>query len=223
MPTCRDAITRALRAIKTLAPGDLPHIDQLTAAQQALQDLILELHEARGPLRDVDVPSPTPPPNYSGTWTANENTRVRIQSGATVIVTLPNSVPMFSGWDPYDYGFRGWPAWNIQGSTGAADHVTWRQPDDGARIEVVGTTHQLWLYRADINRWVGAYDLRLDDELPLSSRYLGPFATLLAERLGEDLALNEPSAGFARRVAQARAVIFTRPGTRTRPVKVEAF
>jgi hypothetical protein len=223
MPTCRDAITRALRAIRAIAPGDAPHIDQLTAAQTALQDLVLELHEARGPLIDVDVPSPTPPPGFSGAWTANENSRVRIQGGYTVTVTLPNSVPIHPGYEPFDYGFVGWPAWQIQGSTGAADGVMWRPPTDGARIEIVGVTHQLFLYRADINQWIGAYNLRLDDELPLNGRYTGPFATLLAERLSEDLALNEPSPGFARRVAQARAVIFTRPGTRARPVKVEAF
>jgi hypothetical protein len=226
MPTCREAIVRALRAVRAIAPGDAPHIDQLTTAQSALQDLVLELHEARGPLRDVDVPSPTPPTAWSGlggAWTANQNTRVRIQAGFTVTVTLPNSVPMQPGFEPFDYGFVGWPAGQIQGSTGAADGVIWRAPDDGARIEIVGATHQLFFYRADINQWVSAYDLRLDDETPLNRRYLGPFATLLAERFSEDLALNEPSPGFARRVAQARAILFTRPGARAHPVEVEAF
>lgn len=223
MSTCRDAITRALRALKTLAPGDSPHIDQLTTAQSAVQDLILELHEARGPLRDVDVPSPESEIDGTPGWTANQNSRVRVQGGSTVTVTLPNSVPLRPGWDPFDFGFVGWAPWNAQGSAAPADGVSFRQPDDGARIEIVGTTWQLFFFRADINQWVSAYDLRLDDELPLNGRYLGPFATLLAERLSEDLALNEPSPGFSRRVAQARAVIFTRAGTRAHPVKVETF
>ncbi|MGH7024520.1 MAG: hypothetical protein ACREEB_13160 [Caulobacteraceae bacterium] len=214
MPTCRDVIAEALRALKAIAPGDMPHVDQLNAGLHACQDLILELHEARGPLSDIDL---------TGDYVANENQRCRVQAGSTVVVTLPNAVPIFPTFDPYDYGFVEVPYWTAPGTTGAADGVCFRQPTDGARIEIVGTTNQLFLYRADINQWVGANDLRLDDELPLNARYRGPFASLLAERLMEDLALAEPTPGFAARAGRAREVIFTRPGARRLPVHGQYF
>lgn len=224
MPTCRDAIGRAMRAIRANAAGESPTIDQMTASLMALQDLVGELHEARGALVDVDVPSSVPAPEgFANGWVANENTRVRIQAGYTVVVTLPNSVPIYPAWEPNDYGFTGWPTAQVQGSTGAADEVFWRAPSDGARIEIVGVTNQLFFYCADVGQWVSAYGLRLDDALPLNARYLGPFATLLAERVSEELALGEPTAGFLQRVSHARSLLFTRLGALRRPVRIEAF
>jgi hypothetical protein len=99
----------------------------------------------------------------------------------------------------------------------------YRQPRDGARIETVGTSQQLFFYRADLNQWISVYDIRLDDEIPLNARYAGPFGTMVAERLMEELSVNEPSPGFARRVANARAVMFTRPGTRPAPTRGQYF
>jgi hypothetical protein len=228
MPTCRVVIADALRALKAMAPGDMAHIDQLNAGLSAIQNVALELHEARGPLLDVDVPGPTcaDPPSPI-TYIPSENQRIRIQAGFTVTVTLPNSIPFHDGYDPYDYGFNpalnDWGAYAAQGSTSAADHILYRQPRDGARIEIVGTTQQLFFYRADINQWVGAYDMRLDDEIPLNARYAGPFGAMVAERLMEELSVDEPSPGFARRVANARAVMFTRSGVRPAPVRGEYF
>lgn len=210
MPTCRGVIADALRALKVLAPGDMPHVDQLNAGLSALQNLIVELHEARGPLQDVDV---------SADYVANENQRCRVQAGDTVSLTLPNAIPIFSAWT--DYGFSGWPHAPDPGSTAAADNIHFRQPTDGARIEAVGTTQGLWFYRADINAWVGAYALTLDAEIPLNARYAGPLGALLAERLMEELSLNEPSPGFAARAVQARAILFTRPGARRAAAQAE--
>jgi hypothetical protein len=200
MPTCRAVIADALRALKVLAPGDMPHVDQLNAGIAALQNLTGELHEARGPLRDVDV---------TADYIAGENQRCRVQLGDTVTITLPNSVPI-----------SGRPA---PGSTGAADGVTFRQPTDGARIEAVGTTQGLWFYRADINSWVSAYALTLDSEVPLNQRYAGALGAFLAERLMEELSINEPSPGFARRALLARSLLFTRPGARREPVRGQYF
>jgi len=215
MPTCRVVIADALRALKVIAPGDMAHVDQLNAGMVAIQNVVEELHEARGPLIDVDVSATT--------WVANENQRCRIQAGDTATVTLPNAVPIFGAYDPYDYQFAGTPAWIAQGSTGAADGVTFRQPTDGARIEIVGTTQGLWFYRADINQWAPAYGLTLDSELPLNARYAGPFGVLVAERLMQELALNEPSPGFAARATRARAQIFNRTGSARQPVRAEYF
>ena len=223
MPTCRDVIRDALRALKVIAPGEDPNIDQLAAGVEACADLALELHEARGPLREIDVPGAGPPPGFDGTWTPNENTRVRIGAGASVTITLPNAVPMWPGAHVYDYGFVGAPWWNVQGSTGQADGVTWRAPQDGARIEVVGTSSDLWFYRADINQWIPAYGLRLDDEIPFNRRYRGPFAALLAERLADSLALDGPTPWLARRISLARMTLLTRPGRQAPPARASYF
>jgi hypothetical protein len=210
MPTCRTVISNALRALKVIAPGDMLHVDQLNAGLEAIQNLINELHEARGPLQDVDV---------EADYIANENQRCRVQLGDTVTITLPNAVPIYGAVDPYDYGFAATLLHPAPGSTGIADGISLRQPTDGARIEAVGTTRGLWFYRADINSWVSAYALTLDGELPLNQRYAGAFGALLAERLMEELSLNEPSPGFARRATMARALMFTRPGAQRQPVR----
>jgi hypothetical protein len=215
MPTCRVLIADGLRALKAIAPGDMAHVDQLVTGLEAFQNLILELHEARGALLDVDI--------TAAAWTPSENQRIRVQLGDTATITLPNAVPIYGTWDPYDYGFSGEPPMPAQGTTGSADQITWRQPTDGARIELVGTTQQLYFYRADINTWMPAYGLTLDTESPLNQRYSGAIAALLAERLMEVLSLNEPSPGFAARAQRARAFVFHRPGVKRQPVRAEYF
>jgi hypothetical protein len=223
MSTCRDGIKAALRALKVTAPGEDPHIDQLTSGLRACQDVLTELHEARVPLREIDVPGNNPPPGFNGQWIANQDTRIRIGAGSSVTVILPNAVPMFPGEHPYDYGFVGAPWWNVQGSTGQADGVCWRAPTDGARIEVVGAATDLWFYRADLNQWLPVYDIRLDDELPLNVRYRGPFASLVAERCVDELSVEEPTPWLARRIAAARATMFIRPGRHAEPTRTEYF
>jgi hypothetical protein len=219
MPTCRDVLHGAFKAIKVLAPGDMPQVDQLRDGLLAIQDIIQELHEARGPLTDVDV--------SAATYIASENQRVRIQAGAATVVTLPNAIPMYDGFDPYDYGFnpaaQQWGAYAPQGSAGVADNIAWRQPRDGTRIEIVGTTAQLFFYRADVNQWLSANALRLDDEMPLNARYRGALIALVAERLVEELSLEEPSPGFLHRAGLARATLYIRSGTDRSPVRAEYF
>jgi hypothetical protein len=208
-------IKDALRALKVLAPGDGPHVDMLNAGLSGLQNLVLELHEGRGALFDVDL---------SADWIASENQRCRIQAGASVTVTLPNAVRKVGGFDPYDYGFIPTQMNSApQGSTGPADGVLWRQPRDGARIEIVGTSQQLFFYRADLNEWVSAYDLRLDDEVPLNGRYAGPLGAFLAERLEDELTAAEPSPSVAKRAAEARLALFERPGAERLTTRADFF
>jgi hypothetical protein len=215
MPACRAVIKDALRALKVLAPGDMAHIDQLETGLAAAQNLVLELHEARGPLTDVDV---------AADWIAGEDQRVRVQAGGSVTVTLPNAVAIFAGHGPWDYGFApGARPRPPQGSTGPADGVLWRAPRDGARIEIVGTTQGLWFYRADLNQWMSAYGLTLDSEIPLNARYAGALGALLAERLMDELALGEPSPGLVRRAVEAHAELMLRTGTGRGPVRAEYF
>jgi hypothetical protein len=216
MPTARTVTIDALRALRVLAVGDDPSADEMAASLAAVNALILDLHEARGPLIDVDV---------AGDYIAGEDQRVRVQAGAEgVVVTLPNSVPIYRRWDPYDYGFSApAPFLPAQGSTGAADGVTWRQPRDGARVEVVGTTQGLWFYRADTNAWLNAVNLALDDELPLNARYAGPLAALLSERLLDVIGSGQLTPGLTRRIARGNAALMLRPGTARDPVRAEYF
>jgi hypothetical protein len=205
MATVRVALKEALRALRAVAPGDDPTADELSAGLEAAQALILDIHEARGPLHEIDV---------SGAYTAGENQRLRIESGDTVSITLPNSVSLFWQYDPYDYGFApGYPGVPPQGSTGAADNIEWRSPRDGARIEIVGTAQALYFYRADINAWQPATGLTIDGELPFNNRLTDAFAAMLAERLIDEVTTaSGPTPALTRRIARARAAMFSQAG-----------
>jgi hypothetical protein len=216
MSTVRAAVKQAMRLLKAIAPGDDPTADELQVGLEAAQELVLEIHEARGPMLDIDV---------TANITPGENQRLRIQAGATVSVTLPNSISIFGTYDPYDYGFQPSTVWDPPvGSTAAADGVYWRAPTDGARIEIVGTTQALYLYRADLNQWAPALGLALDTELPLNARLAGDFAVLLGERLADVLAnLPQPTPAQKARIAHARQAMFLRPGVRRAPVRADYF
>jgi hypothetical protein len=216
MSTVRTAIAEALRLLRVNDPGDGPTAEELAIGVSEAQDLILGIHEARGPLLNIDI---------TGNYTPGQNQRLRVQAGYTVSVTLPNSVAIFDSYDPYDYGFDPGlppdsPANPPLGSTGAADGVAWRQPTDGARIEIVGTQQGLWFYRDDTNAWVSALGLAVDSELPVNGRLAGHFAALLAERLS-DVVSSAPdlSPALKARVARARQTLFIRPGRRHSPTR----
>ena len=207
MATVRTAINEALRALRSTGVGDDPTADELAAGLEAAQNLVLDIHEARGALLELDV---------SAAYVAGENQRVRIAAGAVVSVTLPNAVAMFWSWDPYDFGFTpGFPGTPPAGSTGAADNVQYRAPTDGARIEIVGTSQALYFYRADLNQWMPALALTIDTELPFNNRLTSAFEALLAERLA-DVAADAPqiSPTLQRRIARARSAIFIQSGRR---------
>jgi hypothetical protein len=256
MPTCRTVIAEALRACKAMAPGDEPDVDELNAGLQAICDITLELHEARGPLRNQDLPAPIwQPPECWPSWgpagenlappsppspgapccipyVANQNVRYRVQAGSTVDVTLPNSVPHYPARDPYDYGFWATQWLPAPGSIAPADGICLFDPDDGARIEIVAATSQLYLYRADLNQWMAGYGLDLmpnngvvlDGEIALNSRYASALGALVAERLMEVLPdLDEPTPGLSRRIARGREALLLRPGVRRRAVRAEYF
>ena len=213
MPTCRTVILEAMRAIKAIAPGDDAEADELVVGLEALQNVILDLHEARGPMQDVDI---------TGDYVAGENQRCRVQAGDTVSVTLPNAIQLWPQIDPYDYGFTAPMILPSPGTTGDADGLSWRQPRDGTRIEVVGTTNALWFYRADINSWISAYGLALDAEVPLNARYASALSALVGERLMEVLPdASEPTPGFTARIRRAREALFLRPGVARSPVRAE--
>ncbi len=224
MTTPRLAITRALRLLGAIAPGDGPTADELAVGLDELQDLILNLHEARGSLLTLDITGP-----LSGPVVPGENQRLRIQSGTTVTVTLPNSVAMFGGYDPYDYGFDGAYMNDPQvfppaGSTGPADWVAWRPPQDGARIEIVGTQSGLYFYREDTNAWVSALGLSLDGAFPLNSRFDGEVAALLAERAADVLSgAPQITPTLQDRIRKAREALMTRTGTHRRETRGQYF
>ena len=193
-----------MRALKALGVGDAPGIDEFTVGLEAISLLTLEIHEARGPMLDIDV---------SGNVIPSENQRIRIQAGSVVSITLPNAIPMFSKPDPYDYGFNVGAVAPTVGTTGAADGVQYRQPRDGTRIEIVGTTQALYFYRADINSWTAATGLTVDAQTPFNNRYSSALAALVAERMMETLpGGGEPTPGLARRIARGRSALMMRTG-----------
>jgi hypothetical protein len=240
VPTCRTAIREALRAVKAIAPGDDPDIDELDVGMQALLDVTLDLHEARGPMRNVDIPVPTwqnnswywPPSSTTIAWVAGENQRCRIQQGFIAEITLPNSIWIFPEGDPYDYDFHPFSWAPSPGSVAPADGLSLRPPRDGTRIEVVGATQSLWFYRADLNEWMAGYGLdrmpnngiTLDGEIPFNGRYASALGSLVAERLIETLPdLDEPTTGLSRRIARGREALMLRVGTERPAVRAEYF
>jgi hypothetical protein len=213
MTTCRAIIGQALRALSALAVGDEATVDELSAGMDVLGEVMLELHDARGPLTDIDV---------TADYIAAEDQRVRIQAGATVSVTLPNAVPIYNLPDPYDYGFSADQSAPPVGSIGEADGVRFRQPRDGTRIEIVGTTQALYFYRADLNQWIDAVNLTLDGEAPLNARYASALAAVVAERLLEawpDMA--EPTPALARRIARGTSALMLQSGRARDPVQAD--
>jgi hypothetical protein len=215
MSTVRATIIQALRLLRAAAPGDEPTAEELSVGLEGAQALVLEIHEARGPLLTLDI---------SAHWTPGENQRLRVQAGADVTVTLPNTVAMAGSDDPYDYGFHAAAANPALGSTGPADYVAWRPPTDGARIEIVGTQAGLYFYREDTNAWVPALALTVNSELPFNQRLQGAFAALLAERLADVLgAQAEVTPAQKARLVHAREQMFTRTGNRHAPTRAGYF
>jgi len=217
MATARVVIAEAMRALRALAPGDDPTADDLVVGLEAISNLILDIHEARGPLLDVDV---------TADCTPSENQRIRVQAGFDVAVTLPNAIPFFDGFDPYDYGFNPATAqwqWAPQGTTAQADGVQYRQPRDGTRIETVGVTQALYFYRADINAWMAATGLTVDTELPFNNRYTSALGALTAERLMDVVSNAQPTPGLTRRIARGNAALMLRAGTHHAPVRAQYF
>jgi hypothetical protein len=131
-------------------------------------------------------------------------------------------VPIYNLPDPYDYGFSADQSAPPTGSTGPADGVQYRQPRDGTRIEIVGTTQALYFYRADLNEWRDAVNFGLDDETPLNSRYTSALAAMVAERLMEAWpGLYEPTPALARRIARGNAALMLQSGRARDPVQAD--
>ena len=213
MATIRPILAEALRALGAVGLGDDAAVDELNAGVEAVQALVWEIHEARGPLLDVDVTTPT--------YIASEDQRLRIQAGDVAALTLPNSIPIFGAYNPSDYGFNGSLMAPPVGSTAPANGVTLRQPRDGARIEIVGTAQALYFYRADINQWIIATGLTLDSETPLNNRYSSNLAALLAERLAPLYPIAQINPLLLARLNRARQALFIRPGVQRDPMRAE--
>ena len=125
--------------------------------------------------------------------------------------------------NPHDYGFSPPIALIPVGTTGSADGIQYRQPRDGARIEIVGTAQALYFYRADINMWIVASGLTLDLESPLNARYDHAFIAMLAESLATVFPDAQLSPLMLARISRGRVAIFSQTGTARDPVRAEYF
>ncbi len=169
--TCRDIIRDALRELGVIAPGDELNVDDIEVGIVRLQTTTLALVEGRGPWTTVDVVDDYAPA---------EGERVRVSQGASVTITLPDTV---------------------DGGGGQR-----RAPLDGARIAVVGTTQGVFLYRADLNAWVQADALSVDSQVPFNAVHHGGLAALLAVSLANAWPSRPtPTPPTLKRAADARA------------------
>ena len=211
MTTCRDVLTDAFGALGVIAFGTQPTADEIDGGLLAMEAVVLGLHAAREPLHDVDV---------SADYLASENERVRVEAGAEVVVTLPNSVSTgrFVDLNDYELGSGGCSS-PTNGSVNAADGYLTRPPLDGSRIEIVGTTQSLYFYRSDINAWTLASPLQIDGPTPFNARYDGPLAALVAERLCDPMNVG-PSPALLKRIARGNAALLVQLAaarTRSKP------
>lgn len=222
MSACRAIIYDALGMLRTLAPGDDPNADEFAMCLGQLGQLIQDIHEARGPLLDIDVPGPDWVTDASS-FIPSEEQRIRIQAGTTYTLVLPNSIPIYTAGDPYDYGFSPGVIPAPTGSLSPADGIQYRQPRDGTRIEVVGTVSALYFYRADINSWQPATGLTLDGESPLNPRYDSALGARLAERVAPRYPDFAPDPFFIKRLQRANVALLMRPGVSRDPVQPDYF
>ena len=201
MTTCRDVVGEAFAILGVVALGGNPTADELDAGLRAIEGIVLDLHNARGPMIDVDVVEDL---------IATENQRLRIQAGSTVEVTLPNSIVISVG---VGCGFLTPPSIvTAVGSLSPADGENSRPPRDGTRVEIVGTTQALYFYRADTNAWILASPLSIDGPLPLNERYDGALAALVAERLSNVVGV-APTPAMIKRIARGNAALMLQPAT----------
>jgi hypothetical protein len=187
--TCRDLIRDALRELDVIAPGDDLISDDLEVAMARLQGMVMAVAEARGPWSVVDV---------TADYTAGEDERVRVQAGAVITVTLPNTV---------DDGVGGQ-----------------RAPRDGARVDIVGQSRAMSIYRSDTNSWITATDLGVDDDLPFNGAYHWGLAAMLAVDLANAWpGRASPTALTLARAAEAKAQLATTVGVPRAVVAAEYF
>ncbi len=214
MTTCREILADALSALGVVTFGGEATADEIEGGLAAMATILLDLHESRGPMREIDV---------SADFVASEDQRVRVAADAQVVVTLPNSIRWTRPRGTSDYGCVGSdrdPA--SAGSIGAADGVQSRPPRDGARVEIVGVTQALYFYRSDLNAWVSVGPLTIDGSSPLNTRYNGALAALVAERLCDPMNV-APTPTLAKRIARGNAALMIRPATARRPARPAYF
>ena len=203
MTTCREVLVDAFSALGVATFGSEPTADEIDGGLTAMCQLILDLHSARGPMFEIDV---------STDWTATENQRVRVEAGAQVVISLPNSI-LVNQCSSVDFGFAtGVSAFHSSGQATPADGLFTRPPRDGSRIEIVGASQGLYFYRADINAWIAANPISVDGPSPLNSRYDSALAALIAERLCDRLNLS-PSPLLTKRIARGNTALMLQPAT----------
>ena len=203
MTTCRDVLVDALSALGVVTFGSEPTADEVDGGLAAMRRLILDLHDARGPMLQIDV---------NTDWMATENQRVRVEAGARVVISLPNSILVHQG-SQGDFGFAsGVSAFGSSGQATPADGLLRRPPRDGSRIEIVGASQGLYFYRADINAWIAANPPLVDGPSPLNSRYDSALAALIAERLCDPFDVS-PSPLLTKRIARGKTALMLQSAT----------
>lgn len=215
MATCRDVLREAVEAFEGIAAGDDLTVDEIAKGLVSIQREVRRIHQGRGPLTDVDV---------TAAYTAGENERVRVQDGYTVLVTLPNLIATDLG-NRNDYGFASTLPPSGSSAVGGSD-TSWRAPRDGTRIEIVGTTQELWFYRSDLNEWVDANALTIDSDMPLNADYLMDFAAIISVRLCKTWPARVslvPTAQMLREAGQANARLLIQPGRVRAALAAEFF
>lgn len=159
MAACRDIVSGALRKAGVLAQGREPRSADQTDVFAALVGLyrVWITSGTFGRLRDV-IPQ-------GASYTAGENEHIFRNDPSVLTVDLPETVRSWpvSIHVPYDEEVAVYEG---------GDRLNGVRPPRHCAVVIItdtytGTTAE-FIYDAQIKRWVGLYELTLDDEAPLS-------------------------------------------------------
>lgn len=178
-------------------------VDSVHSAQvlEVIQNFILG-HPSlgyAGDFNNVDVSGGT-----DDDYTAREFDRIRVLSGTTSDITLPESVEVTDAEDAYETERSS----RVSRSSGA----TTRPPVNGARVIILGAdvsendVNELWIYIRSMGKWNQIDSLTLADANPLGPDMDGPLVTIAAYMVAENYSSDgaKPQLQTAYRMAMGR-------------------
>lgn len=118
----------------------------------------------------------------SAAYTAVENVRVFDADDVSYTVTLPETIADSDATDGY------------------------RPPNNGAIVEIAGSTHQVYIYVAHYGAWKRLQGLAVTDAQPLGPAHDSDVCALLAVRLASELPVQIPASTIAMAEAGKKAI-----------------
>jgi hypothetical protein len=163
----RGVLTQAIRYTRAVALVDTPTENEMDAALEDAQSFFLTY-----PIRKLK------PVLVTANYTAGENERIANNSGAPIVVTLPETI--------------------------TENDVT-RSPYNGAIVEVAGGARSIYI--AELGSWMTLTNLTLSTENPFGPTHDMNVAAMMAARIAGTVFQREAPADVLAMAGQARTSI----------------